>query len=75
MAVRTLSVTFEGPGMDGGVPLEDLHRTLQHVQDAVRITVAHLSGSDVPRRGRPSNAVRQASGLRLTRVWQVFCVL
>lgn len=65
MAARTLSVTFEGPGLDSGVPLEDLQKTLQHVQDAVRITVEHLSGNDVPRRGRPSNAVRQASGLRL----------
>lgn len=65
MAVRTLSVTFEGPGMDSGVPVEDLHKTLQHVQDAVRVTVAYLSGGDVPRRGRPSNAIRQASSLRL----------
>ena len=65
MTAKTLSVTFEGPGTDSGVPLEDLQKTFQHVQDAVRITVEHLSGSDVPRRGRPSNAVRQASGLRL----------
>lgn len=65
MAARTLSVTFEGPGTDSGVPLEDLQKTFQHLQDAVRMTVEHLSGSDVPRRGRPSNAVRQASGLRL----------
>ena len=65
MATRMLSVTFEGPGIGNGVPLEDLHRTLQHVQDAVRVTVDHLSGSDVPRRGRPSNAVRRASSLRM----------
>lgn len=65
MAARTLSVTFEGPGLASGVPLEDLQKTLQHVQDAVRITVEHLLGNDVPHRGRPSNAVRQASSLRL----------
>lgn len=65
MTAKMLSVTFEGPGTDSGVPLEDLQKTFQHLQDAVRITVEHLSGSDAPRRGRPSNAVRQASGLRL----------
>ena len=65
MTAKTLSVTFEGPGTDSGVPLEDLQKTFGHVQAAVRITVEHLSGRDVPRGGRPSNAVRQASGLRL----------
>ena len=65
MTARTLSVTFEGPETNRGVPLEDLQKTLQHVQNAVRITVEHLSGSDAPRRGRPSRVVRQASGLRL----------
>ena len=39
MTAKTLSVTFEGPGTDSGVPLEDLQKTFQHVQDAVRITV------------------------------------
>ena len=65
MDARTLSITFDGPAMDSGVSWEDLQKTLQHVQDAVRLTVEQLSGSEVPRRGRPSNAVRQASGLRL----------
>lgn len=65
MPARTLNITFEGPGTDNGVPLDDLHKTFQHVQDALRITVEHLLGSDGSRRGRPSNAVREASGLRL----------
>ena len=70
MDARLLSVTFEGPGADSGapldgVPLEDLQKTFKHVQNAVRMTVEHLSGSPVRRRGRPSNAVRQASALRL----------
>lgn len=65
MATRTLSVTFEGPGVGDGVPLDDLRKTLQHVQNAVRVMVDHLSGNDVPRRGRPSKALRQASSLRL----------
>ena len=65
MAARTLNVTFEGPGTDSGIPLEDLQKTFQHVQNAVRMTVVHLSGDEVARRGRPSNALRRASGLRL----------
>ena len=70
MDARILSVTFEGPGTDsgvplGGVPLDDLQKTFRHLQNAVRMTVQHLSGSPVHRPGRPSNAVREASALRL----------
>ena len=70
MDARILSVTFEGPGAGSGVPLdgvplEDLQKTFKHVQNAVRMTVEHLSGGQVRRRGRPSEAVRQASALRL----------
>ncbi|MDE0268368.1 MAG: hypothetical protein OXI96_04940 [Acidimicrobiaceae bacterium] len=65
MDARTLSVTFEGLRIDGGVPLEDLQKTFQHLQNAVRITVEHLSGNHSPRQGHSSNMTRQASHLRL----------
>lgn len=65
MTADTLNITFEGPLTGGGVPLEDVQKTLDHVQKAVRITVEHLLGKETPGRGRPSNVVRQASTLRL----------
>ena len=65
MTADTLNITFEGPLTGGGVPLEDLQKTLDHVQKAVRITVEHLLGKETPGRGRPSEVARQASTLRL----------
>ena len=66
VATSTLSVTFEGPGVDSGVPLDDLLRTLESVQDAVRMMVDHLSGGgSAERGGRPLNTMRRSDGLRL----------
>ena len=59
-----LNVTFEGPGVDSGVPLEDLQKTLQHVQRALRLMVGHLAGVE-QKRGRLSEVLRQQSMLRL----------
>lgn len=64
MARTDLNVRFEGPGIADGVPLDDWHNTLQHVQTALRLMVGHLSGN-LNQRGRPSNVVRQQSMLRL----------
>ena len=42
MTETGLNVIFEGPGIDSGVPLEDLQKTLQHVQRAFRLMVGQL---------------------------------
>ena len=59
-----LNVTFEGPDIHKGTSIDDFQKTLNHVQNAVRRMVNHLSGNK-SRRGRPSEAVRQQSGLRI----------
>ena len=64
MTETGLNVIFEGPGIDSGVPLEDLQKTLQHVQRAFRLMVGHLAGVE-QKRGRPSEMLRQQSMLRL----------
>ena len=64
MAQTELNVTFEGPGVDSGVPLDDLQKTLQHVQRALRLMVGHFAGIE-HKRGRPSKMFRQQSMLRL----------
>lgn len=61
-----LHVTFEGPRVSGqGLAVEDLQKTLTHVQRAVRLMVGHLMGADRSGRGRPSKVVRDQSALRL----------
>ncbi len=62
---ENLKVTFDGPKTHSGVPLEDLQKTLQHVQNAVRYTVEHLLGLEISDRGRPKDVVRRMSGLSL----------
>lgn len=52
---------------EAGLAVEDLWKTLTHVQRAVRIMVGHLMGADESRRGRPSKPVREHSSLRLVR--------
>ena len=64
MAQAGLNVTFEGRGVESGVPLEDLQKTLQHVQRALRIMVGKLAGIE-HKLGRPSKMLRQESMLRL----------
>ena len=60
-----LFVTFEGPDISGhGVSLDDLQKTLRHVQNAVRHMVRHLAGYN--KRGRPPEWLRKESALRLT---------
>ena len=59
-----LNVTFEGPDIQKGASLDDFQKTLNHVQNAVRRMVNHLSGNQ-SNRGRPSEAVRQQSSLRI----------
>lgn len=61
-----LHVTFEGPRVSGqGLAVEDLQKTLTHVQRAVRLMVGHLMGAGRSGRGRPSKVVRDQSALRL----------
>ncbi len=60
-----LFVTFEGPDISGqGVSLDDLQKTLRHVQNAMRHMVRHLAG--YTKRGRPPEWLRRESALRLT---------
>ena len=61
-----LHVTFEGPRVnDEGLAVEDLQKTLTHVQRAVRLMVGHLMGSGGSVRGRPLKFVRDQSALRI----------
>ena len=52
---------------EAGLAVEDLWKTLTHVQRAVRLMVGHLMGAGTARRGRPSKPVREHSALRLVR--------
>ena len=68
MLKNHLHITFEGPRVsEDGLALEDLQKTLTHVQKAMRHMVAHLSGDVASGRGRPPRLVREQSGLRLAR--------
>ena len=59
-----LFVKFEGPRIsEEGVSLDDLQKTLKHVQTAMRHMVRHLTG--YTRRGRPPNWLQRESKLRL----------
>ena len=59
-----LLVRFEGPDVEAaGVPLDDLQKTLKHVQTAMQQMVRHLSG--YAGRGRPPDWFRRESQLRL----------
>ena len=63
-----LHVAFEGPRVsEAGLSVEDLQKTLEHVQRAVRLMVGHLIGADPSPRGRPLKFVRDQSALRLVR--------
>ena len=63
-----LHVAFEGPRVsEAGLSVEDLRKTLEHVQRAVRLMVGHLIGADPSPRGRPLKFVRDQSALRLVR--------
>ena len=63
-----LHIAFEGPRVrEAGLPVEDLRKTLKHVQRAVRLMVGHLMGSDPSLRGRPPKFVGDRSALRLVR--------
>ena len=64
MTETGLNITFEGRGVDSGVPLDDLQKTLQHMQRALRLMVGHFAGIE-QKRGRPPKIVRQESMLRL----------
>ena len=65
MVSEQLFVTFEGPDISGqGVSLDDLQKTLRHMQNAMRHMVRHLAGYD--KRGRPPQWLRRESALRLT---------
>ena len=59
-----LNVTFEGPDIHNGASLDDFQKTLNHVQNAVRRMVNHLSGKHSAR-GRISESVKQQSALRI----------
>ena len=68
MLKNQLHITFEGPRVsEDGLAIDDLQKTLTHVQQAVRLMVGHLMGTEPSRRGRPSKPVRDQSALRLVR--------
>ena len=67
MATVQINVVFEGPEMDEGVPLQDLNKTLDGVQRAVRSMAAHFAGIGV--QGRPPEWLRQQSSLCLKNVF------
>lgn len=68
MLKHRLHVGFEGPRVtEDGLALDDLQKTLTHVQRAVRLMVGHLAGVDASRPGQPSKLVRAQSALRLVR--------
>ena len=68
MLKNQLHITFEGPRVsEDGLAIDDLRKTLTHVQQAVRLMVGHLMGTEPSRRGRPSKPVRDQSALRLVR--------
>ena len=60
-----LIVRFDGPSIsEEGVSLDDLQKTMRHVQNAVRHMVRHLAGYN--KRGRLPQWLRHESTLRLT---------
>ena len=60
-----LLVRFEGLDIgEEGVSLDDLQKTLRHVQNAFRYMVRHLAGYN--NRGRPPEWLRRQGELRLT---------
>ena len=62
--MNQLRVAFEGPRVgEDGVSLDDLRKTLEHVQKAMRLMVGDLAG--IRSRTRPPESLRRASGLRL----------
>ena len=68
MLENQLHITFEGPRIsEAGLAIEDLQRTLMHVQRAIRLMVSYLMGADPSRRGRPSKRMQDQSALRLVR--------
>ena len=59
-----LHITFDGPRIEqDGVSLDDFHKTVQHLQTALRHMVIHLAGVQ----GRTPEWVRNESILRLKR--------
>ena len=62
-----IDITFEGPRIDAdnGIALDDFQETLEHVRRALRLMVEHLMGVKSSGSGKPSNAVRAQSTLRL----------
>ena len=67
MATTQINVVFEGPEPGEGVPLQDLNKTLQSVQRAVRLMAAHFAG--VGTQGRPPEWLRLQSSLWLRNVF------
>ena len=67
MNENKLNLTFEGPLISShGVPLEDLIRTVSHVQRAIRLLVREIEGIDATL-GRPPQIVVEQSTLRLVK--------
>ena len=61
-----LHITFDGPRIaEDGVSLDDFHKTVQHLQTALRHMVMHLAGAQ----GRTPEWVRNGSILRLKRTF------
>lgn len=67
MATTQINVVFEGPETGEGVPLQDLNKTLQSVQRAVRLMAAHFAGVGI--QGRPPEWLRLQSSLWLRNVF------
>ncbi len=67
MTTNKLNVTFEGLGLEAGVPLDPFMKTLKGVQEALRLMVEHLGGRP-PQRGRRPKWVMDQSALRLVAI-------
>ena len=67
VATGEINVVFEGPEIGEGVPLQDLNKTLQSVQRAVRLMAAYSAGVGI--QGRPPEWLRQQSSLWLRNIF------
>lgn len=68
MLAQELRLSFNGPGIsENGVPLEDLHKTFRHLQNAFWLAVSHLEGSATPT-GQAPAWIKRGCGLRIMQI-------
>ena len=64
---QELRLSFNGPEISKtGVPLDDLHQTFKHLQNAHWLAVSHLEDATTPT-GQPPAWIKRNCGLRLMR--------